>query len=46
MILWKLGMLIINNKLENGVHVTSDTFLIPTKWTVSITLILLMWRIG
>jgi hypothetical protein len=27
---------------ENGVHVTSDTFLIPTKWTVSIKCTYLM----
>ena len=41
-LLWKLGMLIVNKKLENGVHMTSGSFLIPTKWTVSIKCIHLM----
>jgi len=35
-------MLIVNKKLENGVHMTSGSFLIPTKWTVSIKCIHLM----
>jgi len=36
-------MLIINKKLENGVHMTSDTFLIPNECIEPIKYIYLMY---